>query len=659
MLRIGGTAVFGQNQFVDGLIDEVRIYNRALTQTEVQTDRDISIADQISSGLGEPVPTTTYGYSSTTGRPTTVSTPTATITTAYDNAGRPTSYTDADGTTSTTTYDNMNRPVTTNDGKGTQTRTYNATTGDLTSLNDSHAGTFTASYGTDGQIVSKGYPNGMTANTTYDPAGTPVRLKYTKTSNCSANCVWIDEQVQESIHGQWRTHQWELSSQEYTYDKAGRLTKVQDDVESPGVIAGCTIRSYSFDQNSNRTALNTKPMDGSGNCQPGVAGTTTTYSYDDADRLTGSGIQYDKFGRMTSIPAQHSGGGVLSYTYYANEQVRTVVQDGVVKTYSLDPLGRQRQIVTSGSTPSTEMLHYQDSSDSPAWTRVTNGQGQETAWERTIEGIDGDLDAIRTHNSGGDTTVLQLQNLHGDVVATASIDPNAAQLTARFETDEFGNPRQASTRRYAWHGGNGRRTEMASGVVQMGVRSYVPSLGRFTSSDPVRGGSANNYDYANADPINSLDLDGRQTIGPATRAEVGYCTGGPGGANAMRAIRAAARAYGCTVAAWAFRYAMQDAAANFRNVANQRAFRHCLWSGILVQYMSNADARGFGDRHEDFKGNPRLSKRAALRNNLTGRAVGNSWARQDKGLSHKIWGIGSTCFGLTRSGALEGSVIPR
>ena len=106
--------------------------------------------------------------------------------------------------------------------------------------------------------------------------------------------------------------------------------------------------------------------------------------------------------------------------------------------------------------------------------------------------------------------MLQLSNLHGDIIATASTDTNATQPTAKFETDEFGNPRQPSTRRHGWLGGKERRTELASGVIQMGVRSYVPHMGRFTSVDPVAGGSANSYDYANADPINNLDLDGRQ-----------------------------------------------------------------------------------------------------------------------------------------------------
>lgn len=447
------------------------------------------------------------------------------VTTIYDSLGRVISHEDADGGASGTAYDLLGRPVVVTDDKGAQTMNYDAISGALVELEDSAAGTFTAAYDADGNLTEQTLPNGLTAQTTYNDAGVPVHLRYQKTTGCMSNCTWLEFDVTQSIHGHWLKQTSTLSTQEYAYDDAGRLALAKD-VEG----GQCTTRSYEFDANSNRTQLITRSPGEGGACDTESEGTVQDYSYDSADRLIGEGVEYDNFGRITSLPGEYAGGGTLGTSYYANDLTHSQTQDGVTNTYGLDAALRQRERVrTGGSEAGTEIYHYSDESDSPAW--IDEGE----TWTRNITAIGGGLGAIQHSEEG---TVLQLANLHGDVVATASLDPEATELLDTFEFDEFGNPKGEMTPKYGWLGGKQRRTELPSGVIQMGVRSYVPALGRFISTDPVEGGSANTYDYANADPVNQVDLNG-EFAGPLVRVLVKIATRGARGAS--RAARIASR----------------------------------------------------------------------------------------------------------------------
>jgi RHS repeat-associated protein len=419
------------------------------------------------------------------------------VVTAYDKLGRPIKYTDADSNTSEVTYDLLGRPVKTSDGKGTQTFGYDSTSGLLTKLEDSAAGTFTAAYNADGRMTEEGLPDGLVAKTTYDETGAPSALSYTKTTNCTEKCTWLEESEERSIYGQVLSQKSLASSHQYSYDKAGRLTLAH---ETP-TGGGCTTRAYAFDADSNRTSLTTREPGVGGACAES-GGTKHSYSYDAADRLTGEGVTYDSFGRITSLPGAYAGGETLKTSFYSNNMLASQSQNGLTNSYQLDATGRVRQVTQTGSKDGTEIFHYAGGSDSPAWTE------RGSAWTRNITGIGGELAAIQP--STGET-MLQLTDLHGDVVATASLSSTAKEPTAKFESDEFGNPVKGSAGRFGWLGGKQRRTELPSGVIQMGVRSYVPALGRFITPDPVPGGSANAYDYANQDPVNNFDLTGEDS----------------------------------------------------------------------------------------------------------------------------------------------------
>ncbi|WP_399498488.1 DNRLRE domain-containing protein [Streptomyces sp. P17] len=451
----------------------------------------------VTGGLGQAVPDSTTEYDPASGKTVKTTSPTGgTITEAFDKLGRQISYTDADGGTTTTEYDLLDRPTKVADNSpSTVTYTYDHSVeprGLATKTTDSVAGVFTATYDADGSVSSETLPGGYTLAQTEDTSGSATRRTYTRDSD--GTLVYSDS-VTESVHGQVTSHAgW--SDQRYEYDAVGRLTAVDDTVETV-----CTRRTYGFDQRTNRISFGTAAATPGTDC-PTTGGTTTTSTYDSADRITGAGYSYDAFGRTTALPTHGTVG------YFTNDLVYQQTANGKRQTWQLDAASRFRSWkVESGSgttwtQTASKVNHYDGDGDSPRWIVEDTATG---ALTRNVDSVSGDLAAT---TSGTGDVVLQLTNIHGDVALQLPVDSSKAPVA--LDSDEYGNPRSGqAAARYSWLGGKQRSAETLTGLTLMGVRLYNPATGRFLSTDPVYGGNANAYDYAHADPVNRFDLDGK------------------------------------------------------------------------------------------------------------------------------------------------------
>jgi RHS repeat-associated protein len=470
----------------------------------------LAVTPSAAGGTALPVVTTTYN--TTTGLPDTTSAGGKTLSSVFDTLGRPTSYTDSTGNTATTSYDVSGNLTSRGDGKGTTSYTYDSASehrGLVTSQDvgvGAAPGTFTGIYDPDGNIASETYPNGLTANSRYDNTGGPVELKYSK------GTTWMLFTQLPDAQGKIRKQASPGSSQTFSYDAGGRLTDTQDTVPAGGSTMSCTTRQYTLDKNSNRTALTSYPDDGTapstGHCSTSTTAVNTTSAYDQADRITNTGYIYDTLGRTTTVPSSDAKGigshtatvGNLTAGYYSNDLLASQIQGSTTLSFTLDPAQNRFNSTSDGTTTTTN--HYAGSSDSPAWT-----SSSASVWTRNLTGISGGL-AATVDQTG--TVILRLKNMHGDVVATCPDDSAATGVTSYSESTEFGAPRTPATApdNYGWLGSDARNSNDLGGLTLMGLRLYNPASGRFLSTDSIRGGSANSYDYVDADPINGQDLTG-------------------------------------------------------------------------------------------------------------------------------------------------------
>ncbi|WP_396658497.1 hypothetical protein [Microbacterium oxydans] len=196
----------------------------------------------------------------------------------------------------------------------------------------------------------------------------------------------------------------------------------------------------------------------------------------------------------------------------ANRHIGTTYGDGTTVRIVRDATGRMasRTIDPAGADPAVTTSYLYAAGGDAAW-----GQRSGAGLTRSV-GLPGGVSW--TNQAGVVTWSFPGLGGHGLVTRTGTA------TSGLLLWDPFGQPVDPVTFAIGtvasdgtgqvagntlWHQGALKPAESAGSalVVEMGVRLYVPALGRFLQVDPIEGGGANDYSWP-TDPINGPTLVG-------------------------------------------------------------------------------------------------------------------------------------------------------
>jgi RHS repeat-associated protein len=267
----------------------------------------------------------------------------------------------------------------------------------------------------------------------------------------------------------------------YAYDLTGRLTEVRKN--------NTVIAAYTYDSNNNRLSYTN------------TTGTTNA-TYDDQDRLL-----------------QH---GTTIYTYTANGELLSKTVGTQTTTYSYDELGNLRTV----TLPDTTLVGYViDGANRLIGKKIGDTLVKGYLYKddlNPVAELDGSNNVISRFVYGVRSNVPEYIIKQGvtyriiaDHLGSPRLVVNVAtgEIAQRMDYDTLGKVILDSNPGFQPFGFAGGLYDSDTGLVRLGARDYDPETGRWTAKDPLMfvGGSTNLYVYANDDPVNLVDPDGRQS----------------------------------------------------------------------------------------------------------------------------------------------------
>lgn len=437
-----------------------------------------------------------------------------TITVENDLLGRTLKYVDARGKSTNNTYDQFGKLLSRVSPIGTETYEYDNY--DRLTKHKLDTVTFaTVSYDSFSRLSGVQYPAGISLSAIGRDA-----LQRENSTTFTVGDQAISDTVNYFTSGDVKDGIENGVTKSYQYDNTGRLT---------GAVIGVNTFNYSFGPStavcSSLAGNNTLSGKSGNRTQLTINGASTTYCYDQADRLISSSdatltdATYDMHGNTTSLG---SGANKTEFAYDADDRNSKMKTSARETTYTRDAQDRIiKRLVKNGTTTTSEVGYgFTGSGDTP--DVLLNSANQVVQKYLTLPGDV--IVTIKPQSTSAGATIFSIPNIHGDVMATVNAD---GAITGKFMTGAFGEtlpvkPAQltagmpgntATGTSWGYVGQHQKVTDtetttVSGGIIQMGARVYLPTLGRFLQVDPVEGGGDNTYAYVN-DPVNENDLDGR------------------------------------------------------------------------------------------------------------------------------------------------------
>ncbi|MFO0805474.1 MAG: RHS repeat-associated core domain-containing protein [Gemmataceae bacterium] len=372
----------------------------------------------------------------------------------YDTAGRRIQSVDQDGFTIRYRYDSLGRLAELSDGSGNRIVAYQFDAAGRLARADNGNGTFTT-YGYDlaGQLKTL---------TNFAPGGSVnSRFAYT-----------YDDL------GRKLTETTDAGTTNYFYDAAGQLLRVD--------LQGGRVIEYEYDAAGNRVRV----TDG---------GVSTNYASDAENRYLSTGTQtftHDADGNLTRI----AGATTTTFTYDSLSRMTGMSKSGTVWSFEYDQLGQRYAITENGSR--REFLFDPTGIGSIVAEYSAGGTAN------YVQGY-----GLVSRVSGGTATYYDFDGLG----STVGLTDATGQYVNRYSYLPFGEMLSSTvgvSNPFTYVGRFGV-LDVGNGLYQMRARDYSPTLGRFTTQDPIGiAGGGNLYVYTMNSPTNQMDPEGKFGIDP-------------------------------------------------------------------------------------------------------------------------------------------------